>query len=50
MKRCFPEEVTTQCPGTLLLAHADVTLIVDKDAFEAEKKKKNRPCRKAGRF
>ena len=26
--------ITTKCPGTLLLAHADVTLIVDKEAFE----------------
>ena len=26
--------ITTMCPGTLLLAHADVTLIVDKEAFE----------------
>lgn len=26
--------ITTMCPGTLLLAHADVTLIVDREAFE----------------
>ena len=34
IEKMLSGRITTQCPGTLLLAHADVTLIVDKDAFE----------------
>lgn len=34
VKKMLSGRITTMCPGTLLLAHADVTLIVDKDAFE----------------
>lgn len=34
VEKMLSGRITTQCPGTLLLAHADVTLIVDKAAFE----------------
>lgn len=34
VEKMLSGRITTMCPGTLLLAHADVTLIVDKDAFE----------------
>lgn len=33
IEKMLSGRITTQCPGTLLLAHADVTLIVDKDAY-----------------
>jgi glucosamine-6-phosphate deaminase len=34
IEKIMSGRITTMCPGTLLLAHADVTLIVDKDAYE----------------
>ena len=34
VKKMLSGRITTMCPGTLLLAHADVTLIVDREAFE----------------
>ena len=33
VEKILSGRITTKCPGTLLLAHADVTLIVDKDAY-----------------
>lgn len=35
VEKMLSGRITTMCPGTLLLAHADVTLIVDRDAFES---------------
>ncbi len=34
VEKMLSGRITTMCPGTLLLAHADVTLIVDRDAYE----------------
>ncbi len=34
IEKMLSGRITTSCPGTLLLAHADVTLIVDKAAYE----------------
>ena len=34
IEKIMSGRITTMCPGTLLLAHADVTLIIDKDAYE----------------